>query len=545
MKFLPLVLAQLQRHKLRTSSRCCRSSSPSCCSATWRRSATRSRRASSVAGADRLMVTPQGLAHPAAAASATRPQIEQMPGVDDVDPGDLVRRHLPGPEELLRRRSRSSPTTFLDALPRVPRCRRSRRRPGSRTRTGAIVGRELADRFGWKVGDKIPLQATFWPPKDGGDTWDVRPRRHLRRRENGDRHHAVLLPPRLFDESRLRGTGMIGWYYIRIKDPTHADDDRPKRSTSSSPTRRPRPRPRPRRRFVKGFAKQIGDIGAIVVAHPHRGLLHHPARGRQHHGAVGARAHQRAGGAEGDRLHRRRRCSALVLAESLLIASSAAASASPSAGCSSQRRSDRRRAAGLLLPGRGPRASASAWSLLLGLVTGACRRIQAMRLRTVDALRRELTCATGSRRSRPLTGFNLRTLPQRLGASLARSSASPAWWRCSSACCRSARASASTMTPRLARHRDRAARRRRHRDDERRRRATRRDHRRGARRRARGASGPLASPELFVIVDLPEALDRHRRQRADARRRSRRRSRVRDGGEDRRGPALRAGAATR
>ncbi len=38
------------------------------------------------------------------------------------------------------------------------------------TRTGAIAGRDLAERFGWKVGDKIPLQATYNTPKSGGDT---------------------------------------------------------------------------------------------------------------------------------------------------------------------------------------------------------------------------------------------------------------------------------------------------------------------------------------------------------------------------------------
>ena len=38
---------------------------------------------------------------------------------------------------------------------------------------------------------------------------------------------------------------------------------------------------------------------------------------------------------------------------------------------------------------------------------------------------------------------------------------------------------------------------------------------------------PLVSPELFVIIDLPEALHGHRRQRADARRQSRQHSLVR------------------
>ena len=34
-------------------------------------------------------------------------------------------------------------------------------------RQGALVGRDLATRYGWKLGDRAPLQATIYPPKDG------------------------------------------------------------------------------------------------------------------------------------------------------------------------------------------------------------------------------------------------------------------------------------------------------------------------------------------------------------------------------------------
>lgn len=39
-------------------------------------------------------------------------------------------------------------------------------------RTGAIVGRSLAEQFGWKVGDRIPIQATIWTQKDGERVWE-------------------------------------------------------------------------------------------------------------------------------------------------------------------------------------------------------------------------------------------------------------------------------------------------------------------------------------------------------------------------------------
>ena len=32
-------------------------------------------------------------------------------------------------------------------------------------RQGAIVGRASAEKYGWKIGDRVPIQATLWQPK--------------------------------------------------------------------------------------------------------------------------------------------------------------------------------------------------------------------------------------------------------------------------------------------------------------------------------------------------------------------------------------------
>ena len=37
-----------------------------------------------------------------------------------------------------------------------------------------VAGEALAKRFGWKVGDTIPLQATIFPQKDGSNAWQVK-----------------------------------------------------------------------------------------------------------------------------------------------------------------------------------------------------------------------------------------------------------------------------------------------------------------------------------------------------------------------------------
>ena len=40
-----------------------------------------------------------------------------------------------------------------------------------KTRTGAVIGRALADKYGWKIGDTIPIKSTIWTKTDGTSDW--------------------------------------------------------------------------------------------------------------------------------------------------------------------------------------------------------------------------------------------------------------------------------------------------------------------------------------------------------------------------------------
>ena len=40
-----------------------------------------------------------------------------------------------------------------------------------RTRTGAVVGYELAQKYGWKIGDKVPLHSVIWTQANGSSDW--------------------------------------------------------------------------------------------------------------------------------------------------------------------------------------------------------------------------------------------------------------------------------------------------------------------------------------------------------------------------------------
>ena len=62
------------------------------------------------------------------------------------------------------------PESFLDMFPEMllpP----EQKAAWLKTRTGAIVGRTTAERFGWKIGDKVPITSTIWLQTDGTRRW--------------------------------------------------------------------------------------------------------------------------------------------------------------------------------------------------------------------------------------------------------------------------------------------------------------------------------------------------------------------------------------
>ena len=88
-------------------------------------------------------------------------------------------------------------------------------------RKAVIVGRRLADRFGWKVGDKISLIGTIYP----GD-WDFMIRGIYTGKTIDTDETTFILRFDYVDETIKQQTpgraGQIGWYALKIDDPNHA-----------------------------------------------------------------------------------------------------------------------------------------------------------------------------------------------------------------------------------------------------------------------------------------------------------------------------------
>lgn len=130
------------------------------------------------------------------------------------------------------------------------------------TRTSAVVGSDIAERFGWKVGDKIPMRSNIFRKRDGGDTWDldIAGIYHV---DNGDNNN-VFLQYDYLNEARTYGHDEVGWIIMRIDDPSKAPAIENTIDTlfanSSTETRTTT-----ESAFLQGFANQMGNIGKIVT----------------------------------------------------------------------------------------------------------------------------------------------------------------------------------------------------------------------------------------------------------------------------------------
>ena len=137
-----------------------------------------------------------------------------------------------------------------------------------RTRTGVLVGASLAKRFGWKVGDKLPVKGSIFPDKATGETtwiFDIVGIYEAPTAKSRALEQQVMLRWKYFDEANAYGSGSVGWVIVQVTNPqesanvARAIDALSVNSDHETKTQT-------EREFNLSFAKQIGDIGLIVTA---------------------------------------------------------------------------------------------------------------------------------------------------------------------------------------------------------------------------------------------------------------------------------------
>jgi putative ABC transport system permease protein len=132
-------------------------------------------------------------------------------------------------------------------------------------RQAIVVGQALADQFGWKVGQRIPLRSEIWRKTDGTDTWQFNIVGIYTVSGSGWDKRSAMFQFDYFNESLQFGKDMMNWMVIKVANP----DDSEKVATridavfanSSNETKTATERV-----FIKQFLDQVGNIGLILVS---------------------------------------------------------------------------------------------------------------------------------------------------------------------------------------------------------------------------------------------------------------------------------------
>ena len=133
-----------------------------------------------------------------------------------------------------------------------------------RERTGALVGETMLKKWGWKVGDRVPIMSNIFTQKNGSRTWDFTIVGTFTGRKPNVDTNFMVFQYQYFNETQNLGRDMIGWMALNTTSPsanervTKAIDEMFANSFYETSTDT-------EKAFNKAFAAQLGNIALIVA----------------------------------------------------------------------------------------------------------------------------------------------------------------------------------------------------------------------------------------------------------------------------------------
>jgi len=131
-------------------------------------------------------------------------------------------------------------------------------RAWKKNRIGVVIGDALVKKYGWKIGDRVPLIGMF-PKKDNSTSWEFVVEGVYSAKDKRADTSAMLMHYDYFDEARGYEKGTLGWLIIKVKNPQQsaqvaaAVDALFANSSAETKTSSEKD-------FAKSFAKQFADI---------------------------------------------------------------------------------------------------------------------------------------------------------------------------------------------------------------------------------------------------------------------------------------------
>lgn len=135
------------------------------------------------------------------------------------------------------------------------------------TRTGAVIGQDMADRWGFKIGDRVPVTSRVFAKSDGSRDWafDIVGIYDFGEAYEGFNANEMWVNFDYFDEERATGKGLVLLYFIGIDDAELAAPI--SESVDALFTNSPSPTQTMNEKdFIRAQLAQLGDLDFFVSA---------------------------------------------------------------------------------------------------------------------------------------------------------------------------------------------------------------------------------------------------------------------------------------
>lgn len=157
----------------------------------------------------------------------------------------------------------TEPKGFLELVPEVQFETPEQRERWINDPATVAVGRAMADKYDWKVGDLVPLYSFLYQRKSGGNNWTFRIAGIYDSTAEGGNTNSMLIHYSYLDHERLYGNDTVGWYNVRIDDARQAQNVANQIdhlfANSYYETRTAT-----EEMFAQELMRQVGDFGLIV-----------------------------------------------------------------------------------------------------------------------------------------------------------------------------------------------------------------------------------------------------------------------------------------
>jgi len=217
-----------------------------------------------MAGQSRLMVIDKvSIINPLPASYEAR--IRQVPGVTDITHANWFGGYY---QEVRNQFATfaTDPESWLRVYSKEFELPEDQKKAFFADRTGAIVGIDTAKKYGWKVGQRIPIQGTIYHRPDGGP-WEFTIDGIYDSKIKGADKTNLLFNYQYLRETIPEQSGFrdkYNWYVFTIDNPDRAPEIAAKIDAmfANSPSET---KTNTEKNFVSDWAKQVGDIGQIMM----------------------------------------------------------------------------------------------------------------------------------------------------------------------------------------------------------------------------------------------------------------------------------------